>query len=181
MVQLIGLNGLPSHERNDIIIDPLIKITEDFIKGVSGKAKASPRRRINYNFHPSDSAVLQRLLNAAEPGTYIQPHKHENPDKTEVFIILKGSVVVVEFDEVGSAVDHVILDAAGSTKGVEVPPRKWHSFIVLKPGSVLYEVKEGPYDKNADKKFAAWAPAEGSGSARAFNEKVLAELNIKIG
>ena len=131
------------------------------------------------NHNPVIPAILQRLLNAAEPGTYIQPHKHEDPDKNEIFVILKGSVVVVEFDDKGNIIDHLILNAAGDGKAVEISPRRWHSFIVLKPGSVLYEVKEGPYDKTADKKFAAWAPAEGSGSAQAFNAKVLAKLNIK--
>ncbi|MDD5137009.1 MAG: WbuC family cupin fold metalloprotein [Candidatus Omnitrophica bacterium] len=157
----------------------MIKITEDLIGKVSDEAKASPRRRTNYNFHQTDDAVLQRMLNAAEPGTYIQPHKHEDPDKTEIFIILKGSVAVVEFDDAGKVTDHVILDAALGAGGVEIPPRVWHSFITLKPGSVLYEVKEGPYDKHADKAFAAWAPAEGSKDALEFNRNVLARLNIK--
>jgi cupin fold WbuC family metalloprotein len=157
----------------------MIKITDALIDDVSRKAKSSPRKRINYNFHQSYDAVIQRLLNAAEPGTYIQPHKHENPDKNEVFIILKGSVVVVEFDDKGGIADHVILDALGGAKVVEIPPRKWHSFITLKSGSVLYEVKEGPYDKDADKHFAPWAPPEGSSEASDFNGKVLAELGLR--
>ncbi len=156
----------------------MIKLTDDLISDVSRKAKASQRRRVNYNFHSSDRSLLQRMLNAAEPGTYIQPHKHENPDKTEVFIILKGSVVVIEYDGSGKIVDHVILDENGGARAVEIPPGKWHSFMTLKPGSVLYEVKEGPYDKDADKKFAAWAPAEGSPDAGKFIKKTLAGLGL---
>ena len=158
----------------------MIKLTEELIKSVSDKAKASPRKRTNYNFHRSYDDVLQRLLNAAEPGTYIQPHKHEDPDKNEVFIILKGSVVVVEFDWSGEVIDHAILKAGGGVKAVEISPHKWHSFITLEPGSVLYEVKEGPYDQNADKRFAPWAPAEGSADARIFNDNILSKLKIKI-
>ncbi|MFA6320472.1 MAG: WbuC family cupin fold metalloprotein [Candidatus Omnitrophota bacterium] len=156
----------------------MIKITEDLIKNVSEKAKVSPRKRTNYNFHSSDSAIFQRMLNAAEVGTYIQPHKHENPDKVEVFVILKGRVVVVEFDDAGKIIDHVVLDPEAGAKAVEIPPRKWHSFIVLKPESVLYEAKEGPYDKNIEKKFAGWAPSEGSPDSGDFNKKVLAKLNL---
>ena len=159
----------------------MIKLTEEFIKAISEKAKTSPRRRTNYNFHQSYDAILQRMLNAAEPGTYIQPHKHEDPDKTEVFIILKGKVVVVEFDESGNVIDHAILDAAKDIKAVEIPPHEWHSFIVLQPGSVLYEVKEGPYDQNADKRFASWAPAEDSTEAQKFNYNILSKLKIKAG
>jgi len=154
----------------------LVKLTESLIGEVADRAKASPRKRANYNFHKSYDAPIQRMLNAAEPGTYIQPHKHEDPDKTEVFIILKGSAMVVEFDGKGAVSDRVILDAAaGGAKAVEIPPRVWHSFITLKPGTVLYEVKEGPYDERRDKKFAAWAPLEGSPGAGEFNRKILAE------
>lgn len=158
----------------------MIKITEDFIKGISDKAKASSRGRTNYNFHKSYDEIVQRMLNAAEPGTYIQPHKHENPDKTEVFIILKGSVAVIEYDENGKVTDHIILDTERGARAVELPPRKWHSFIALKPGSVLYEVKEGPYDKDADKRFAPWAPPEGSEEAKEFNKKILLRLKITL-
>ena len=156
----------------------MIKLTEELIRDVSEKAKVSSRKRVNYNFHKSYDAVVQRLLNAAEPGTYIQPHKHENPDKNEVFIMLKGSVVVVEFDHSGNVSDHVVLDPLSGAKAAEIPPGRWHSFIVLKPGSVIYEVKEGPYDEKADKLFAPWAPSEGSPGADEFNKKILTKLNL---
>jgi cupin fold WbuC family metalloprotein len=156
----------------------MIKITDDLINSAAEKAGTSARKRINYNFHQSDAAIIQRMLNAVQPGTYIQPHKHEDPDKTEIFIILKGRAVVVEFDDRGKVADHVVLDPAGGAKGVEIPPGIWHTFITLKPDSVLYEVKEGPYDKDADKRFAPWSPAEGASGAAEFNHKVLAGLKI---
>ena len=62
----------------------LVKINDDLINGVLKKAQSSSRKRTNYNFHKSYDAPLQRMLNAAEPGTYIRPHKHENPDKIVV-------------------------------------------------------------------------------------------------
>lgn len=162
----------------------MIKITDDLIKSVSEKAKSSPRKRINYNFHRSYDEPLQRLLNAAEPGTYIQPHKHEDPDKTEVFIILKGSVVVVEFDDAGNVIDHAVLDGAASSdktaRAVEISPKAWHTFITLKPGSVLYEAKDGPYNKAVDKNFAPWAPREGDEGCAVFNDNVLAKLNLRF-
>ncbi len=162
----------------------MIKITDGLIKSVSDKAKASPRKRINYNFHQSYDEPLQRLLNAAELGTYIQPHKHEDPGKTEVFIILKGSVVVVEFDDAGNIIDHVILDseksAANIARAVEIPPGAWHTFITLEPGSVLYEAKDGPYNKAIDKNFAPWAPREGDERCAGFNDRILAKLDLRF-
>jgi len=156
----------------------MIKLTNELINEVSKKAKEAARRRINYNFHKSYDDTLQRMLNAAEPGTYIRPHKHENPDKTEIFIILRGSVAMVEFDDAGQPTDHVILDPQKGAKAVEVAPGKWHSFITLKTGSVLYEVKDGPYIQMTDKNFAPWAPPEGTKEASEFNERILRKLNI---
>jgi len=155
------------------------KITEKLIEEVSQQAKDFPRRRCNYNFHDDFDDLLQRLLNALEPDTYICPHKHENPDKREIFIILTGRVLVVEFDEKGIILDHVILDSDGGVKGVEIPPKTYHTFIGLKEGAVSYEFKDGPYHEGADKGFADWAPEEGSPDGSAFNAKVLKELGVK--
>ena len=43
----------------------------------------SPRLRLNHNFHDDLADPINRMLNALEPGTYLQPHKHENPDKLD--------------------------------------------------------------------------------------------------
>ena len=119
------------------------------------------------------------MLNALEPGTYTRPHKHRTPDKTEVFIILKGRILAVEFDEKGTVIDRVILDIHGESRGVEFPPRSIHSLICLEEDSVVYELKDGPYDPKSDKVFMSWAPHEGSGEALEFNKKILKKLGIR--
>lgn len=158
----------------------MIKIDGEFIESVSLKAKAAPRRRINYNFHPFPEDTLQRMLNAMEPETYIQPHKHEIPDKTEVFFCLRGKLLVVEFDDNGNVADYILLDSNSQNYGCEIAPRVFHSIICLESGSVAYEVKDGPYNPQDDKHFAPWAPSENDPKAYEFNEKVLQQLNISI-
>ena len=54
------------------------------------KARESGRLRMNHNFHVSEQAPLNRLLNAVEPGTYVRPHRHLNPDKVDVIVVLRG-------------------------------------------------------------------------------------------
>ncbi len=157
----------------------MIKIDKQFIDAVSAQARASARLRKNYNFHEHDSATLQRMLNAMEPETYIQPHKHESPDKVEAFFCLQGRLLVVEYNDEGQIVDHIVLHAASGSFGCEIPARTWHSIISLESGSVAYEVKDGPYDPTVDKHFAAWAPPEGHAEAAAFNRKVLRELGFE--
>lgn len=156
----------------------MIKIQDSLVREVSKKAKLSRRKRINYNFHKEFTDPIQRLINALEPGTYIRPHKHEKPDKREVFLILKGRVLAVEFDDRGSVTDHIILDPKRGDFGVEFPPGVWHTFLALEEGSALYELKDGPYIESSDKGFAKWAPAERSPEAPEFNRKILRGLGL---
>ena len=156
----------------------MIKIDEQFIQKTSDLAKVSPRKRMNYNFHPQLDDLLQRMLNAMEPGTYIQPHKHENPDKTEVFYCLRGRFAVVEYNEEGEIVDHIVLDFSKGNYACEIPPRTWHSIVSLEPGSVAYEVKNGPYVPLNDKNFASWSPREGEEGCKAFLQSVIDRLKL---
>jgi len=157
----------------------MIKIDNNFIEETSKKAKTSARRRMNFNFHQSPDDTMHRMLNAMETDTYIQPHKHENPDKSEAFFCLRGRLLVVEFSDDGKIADAIVLDPQKGNFGCEIAPRVWHSIISLQSGSVAYEVKDGPYDPDNDKHFADWAPAEGDPEAKLFNQKILEELGIE--
>jgi len=158
----------------------MIRINEDFINQTSEQAKLSPRLRMNYNFHPRLDDPISRMLNAMEPGTYIQPHKHEDPDRFEVFLALRGSFVVFTFDDDGKIADHFILDASQGNYGVEIPARIYHSLISLKAGSVAYEIKEGPYLPATAKNFAPWAPKEGDSETKAYTKKLLDFVGITL-
>ncbi|MFH1878016.1 MAG: WbuC family cupin fold metalloprotein [Candidatus Omnitrophota bacterium] len=158
----------------------MIKITKDLVNEISINAKLSKRRRCNYNFHQDYADLMNRMLNAVEPGAYFPPHKHVNPDKREIFVILRGRVLVAEFDDKGSITEHVILDPQYGNFGVEIQPDTWHFIVPLKKGSLLYEIKDGPYDPLTDKTFATWAPGEKDEYAWQFVRGVLEKLNIRI-
>jgi len=157
----------------------MIKIDSSLLNQLNSKAEGSPRKRINYNFHKENNDTLQRMLNAMEPETYIQPHKHENPDKREVFMVLKGSFIVVEFSEDGDIREYTVLDQDLGVYGAEIGPGIYHTFIALKKNSVAYEIKDGPYDVASDKNFAPWAPVESSGDGPAYNKDLLEKLKIR--
>lgn len=136
-------------------------VSPKLLDELSQKAANSPRKRMNHNFHDDLADPINRMLNAMEPGTYLQPHKHENPDKREVFIVLRGSLVAVFFDDLGNPTEFVLLDPDKGNQAVEIPVGAWHTLIALESGSVVYEVKDGPYQPLSDKNFASWAPKEG--------------------
>jgi cupin fold WbuC family metalloprotein len=113
------------------------------------------------------------MLNAIEPGSYIRPHKHENPGKTEVIIVLQGKAAVFEFNGDGTVKDSIILDFLSGNYGAEISPGNWHCVAALEPCTVVYEMKEGPYIPDDDKIFPDWAPAENSPKASIFYESLL--------
>jgi len=153
-------------------------IGDKLIAEVSSQANESSRKRQNYNFHETLDAIVQRMLNALEPGTYVQPHKHENPDKVEAFIILKGKVLVVEFDDAGNITTCCILSAANKVFGAEISPGTWHTIASLEPGSIVYEVKQGPYSPINDKNFAPWAPKEDDPTCKQYLKKLLEHCKV---
>ncbi|MFZ4413179.1 MAG: WbuC family cupin fold metalloprotein [Bacteroidales bacterium] len=158
----------------------MIKIDAALLNVISDNAQKSNRKRMNLNFHHNDADRLQRFINAIEPYSYIQPHKHENPDKREVFFILKGKMLVVEFDDDGNVLDHIILDAEQGNFAVEIPEKTWHTILSLEKSSVAYEFKDGPYAVADDKNFAVWAPKEGDPLCKAYIDNLLENLQLQI-
>ncbi len=151
----------------------MIIIDETLLNTVSAQATTSPRKRMNFNFHKDLSDPLNRMLNALEPDTYVRPHKHENPDKHEVFIVLRGSLLAVEFDRDGNITSHITLDPKSGYYGTEIAPGIYHSVFALEKGTVVYEIKNGPYAAIDDKNFASWAPEENSAEAQAYKNKII--------
>ena len=134
-------------------------INKQLLDETTERAKHSPRLRMNYNFHETLDDPISRLLNAMEPDTYLRPHRHCNPDKDEIFLLLRGKVAVFLFDEKGGITDTLLLDPLNGCYGAEIPSGIWHGLLVLESGSVIYEIKEGPYTPLTPENMASWAPA----------------------
>ncbi len=158
---------------------PFRLINEQLVNEVSVAAQNSKRLRSYYTFHQSDRELTHRLVKAVEPGSYIRPHKHDKPDKSQSFISLRGKFVVVLFAEDGRVAEHVVLEAGKSPWGVEIPPTEWHTMMALEPGTVVYEVVEGPWDPTTHKTYPTWAPSDDDTvAATAFIGKIRQELML---
>jgi cupin fold WbuC family metalloprotein len=145
-------------------------IDQQLLREVSALAQASSRRRKNFNFHVSDAAIANRLLNAVEPGSYVHPHRHLDPTKDETFVVVRGSFGLVFFDEAGNVTQTAILRAGGDVFGANIPHGIFHSLVSLEPGSVFFEAKAGPYVPIGDGERAPWAPKEGEPAAAGYLE-----------
>ena len=132
------------------------------------EAQNAPRKRMNLNLHPALTDPVQRLLNAFEPGTYVRPHRHSDPGKWEFFAILHGRALVLAFDAAGIVQERHELAPAGAVQVIEIAAGTWHTLAALESGTLLLEVKPGPYTPAGPQDFAPWAPAEDSSEAVAL-------------
>ena len=119
---------------------------------------------MNDNLHAMDDPI-HRLLNATEPGTYVQPHRHLTPAKAETLTVIAGRGALVLFDDTGHVTETAVLSPRGPAFVAEVPAAAWHTLLALEPGTVWFEVKPGPYAAPPPEDVAAWAPAPGAPQA----------------
>jgi len=129
-------------------------------------ARARDRRRDNLNIHSAHNDPIQRLVIALEPGSYVRPHRHRTDPKWELMTRLSGLAVLLTFDDSGTVRDRVVMDSKSPI--VEIPADTWHTLLAIEPGTLILEVKPGPYSPLPPGDFAPWAPAEGSPDAPAI-------------
>jgi cupin fold WbuC family metalloprotein len=152
----------------------------NYFENLTNQAKGGLRRRQHRNIHESYRDPCQRLFNAIEPGSYIRPHKHAADPRDELLIAIRGAMALVTFNDEGAVQGVLRLAADGhggdAVVGTEVPANVWHTVVALESGSVLLEVKAGPFDPNQPKDLAAWAPVEGTQKALTY----LRELEVEV-
>lgn len=146
------------------IID--LKLLDD----LSAQAAENPRLRKNFNLHPSDDFCCHRLFNAVEPGSFIRPHRHLDPAKDETFVIVRGRLGVVTFDDSGNVTGKALLEAGGETVAADIPHGIFHTAVSLERGTIFFEAKAGPYIPLTDQEKAPWAPEDGAPEATAYLE-----------
>ncbi len=133
--------------------------TAQALAELAARAGNAPRLRANLNVHKSLDAAVQRLFIATEPGTYIRPHRHSQPDKWEFFVVLSGAIDLLVFDPEGKVRRRVAM-APDLVRAVEVPAGTWHTYVCMKSGTVALEVKQGAYIPPGGDDLPPWAPPE---------------------
>lgn len=121
-------------------------IDTNLLDSITEQAKLSPRLRMNFNIHKNLTDNVQQLLNALEPGTIVPIHRHRNTSET--YILLKGSLKVYFYNDQKNITETLLLNKETGNYGVNIPAGQWHTLEVLETGTVIYEIKEGPYKPN---------------------------------
>ncbi|QNI69468.1 cupin fold metalloprotein/ WbuC family [Cyanobium sp. NS01] len=158
---------MPHPERPAAERPALQLMDQALLDQLSGQASASPRRRRNHNLHHLPDLV-QRFLNALQPGTYVRPHRHlrEQPGSGfECFLVLQGAIGLLLLDQHGQVTQTLRLDAGGPVQGIELAEGQFHTLVALSADAVMFELKQGPYQPSRDKDFLPQFPAEGTREA----------------
>ena len=129
--------------------DDDMKIDQTLLDSLTAQAKESPRLRMNYDLRNSAEDTSQRMLNAIEPGSVVPIHRHQKTSETVV--VLRGHLREIFYDDLERRVEEVIdLKAGGPVMALNIPAGQWHGVEVLESGTVIMEVKDGPYEPILD-------------------------------
>jgi len=106
--------------------------------------------------HKNENSKIHEMLIMHKTGAYVRPHKHTA--KTESFILLKGKLKVIVFNNKGDIFKIIDMEPIGSSKIFYYKMQKsyFHSFIIEKE-SFFFEITKGPFKKN-ETIFPSWAP-----------------------
>jgi cupin fold WbuC family metalloprotein len=149
-----------------------------YLESLTADAKKAARLRKHDNIHDSYNESCQRLMNAISVGSYIAPHRHHLDPKNECLIAVRGMFAAIIFENTGEI---NCIEYFGTEKfenlsvGLELRSQSWHTVLALEEGSIIFEVKEGPFQPAAGKEYAPWAPGEDSVEAKAYYADLMSE------
>ena len=126
-----------------------MKITQALLDDLTRQAQNSPRLRMNFDLRNSSEDGSQRMLNALEPGTVLPIHRHRKTSETVV--CLRGRLVEEFYDELDrTCTERIELSPGGPVVALNIPAGQWHTVHALESGTVIMEVKDGPYEPTGE-------------------------------
>ena len=99
---------------------------------------------MNLDLRNSSADSSQRMLNAIEPGSVVPIHRHHKTSETVA--VLRGRVVEEYYSSDGDLEGSYELSAGGPICALNIPAGQWHTLRALESGTVILEMKDGPYE-----------------------------------
>ena len=121
-----------------------VRIDNALLDSLTEQAKASPRLRMNLDLRTSDAYTSHRMLNAIETGSVVPIHRHQKTSET--FVVLRGRVVEVFYDEFETTCCATYeVSADGPVCALNISAGTWHTLRALESGTVILKMKDGAY------------------------------------
>ena len=122
-----------------------MKIDIALLDALTAQAKASPRLRMNLDLRNSPQDGSQRMLNAIEPGSQVPIHRHHR--SSETVVVIRGALREIFYDKTGQNIIEIIdVRKDGDCFAINIPIDQWHTVESLETGTVIMEIKDGPYE-----------------------------------
>ena len=128
----------------------------DFLKIKSNENK---RKRVRLCTHLDVNDGLHEMIIVHHKGNYVPPHKHLG--KSESFHMIEGVLKIILFEDDGSILRIIILDAEGMDGFFYYRLSKslYHTVIPVTDIVVFHETTNGPF-RREDMIIPKWAPEE---------------------
>ena len=114
------------------------------LDSLTEQAKSNPRLRQSFDLRNSPDDESQRMLNAIEPGSPLPIHRHNST--TETVVCLRGHLREIFYDDNGKVTETIDLAPASDCVALNIPAGQWHTVEALESGTVILEMKDGPYE-----------------------------------
>lgn len=136
-------------------------ITDELITDLKHRALVSSRKRFRFCLHQSNADQTQEMIIVFRQNTFMPPHRHPM-GKSESYHIIEGSMKVFIFNNKGYVTRIVELGEAGQNKAFmyRLSSNFWHMPVAISEWLVYHEAYSGPFKKEIDVEFPAWAPRE---------------------
>ena len=122
-----------------------MRIDTKLLDDLTAQAKLSLRLRMNFDLRNSPNDGSQRMLNAIEPGSRVPIHRHRK--SSETVVVIRGALREIFYDETGRNIVEIIdVKKEGDCFALNIPIGQWHSVKSLESGTVIMEIKDGPYE-----------------------------------
>ena len=123
----------------------MIEFNKDLLEELLAAARRNPRLRQGRDMRTSEADSSQRMLNALLPGTVVAVHRH--PRSAETVVCLRGRLVEEFYDDLERiCTEDIELRPDGPVVALNIPIGQWHTVRALESGTVIMEVKDGPYE-----------------------------------
>jgi cupin fold WbuC family metalloprotein len=159
-----------------MINNDISMLSTEVIEDYKKLAISSEKRRFPKLLH-SAGDEFNRVFNFMMHDSYMQPHLHPGKEKIENIYLIYGRIASIFFDEVGNMQSYSLLEH-GSLEFIEVPAFTWHTYIILSDFAITYETMMGIYNPTTWKKFANWAPQEGTLNSKNYLESLKNNINL---
>src|SRR5580658_4509241 len=134
---------------------PTVVLGRSVIDRLENRMRDTGAATLRACLHTRSDAALHDMLVFVARRASAAPHKHERKDET--YHLVRGTGLLLLFDDGGRLTSAERLDVDGSLLA-RVGAGQFHTLVPTSDCLVFHESRPGPFEPGGDSLFAPWAP-----------------------